>query len=146
GTDVIVGFCGETDEQFENTCNLLAELKLDVAHLARYSPREGTISATRMADDVPDEVKWERFRRLEDLQKSISEEIHKSRIGTVSEVLFEDQRKGLWRGRDPNNKIVFAEQVPGSQPDLLGRIGRVQINWAGPWSMRGVLTGEPNGA
>ncbi len=140
GTDVIVGFCGETDAQFENTYNLLADLKLDVAHLARYSPREGTISATRMADDVPDEVKWERFRRLEELQKSISEEIHKSRVGTLTEVLFEDQRKGLWRGRDPNNKIVFAEQNPDAHPDLLGKVGRVQINWAGPWSMRGVLS------
>ncbi len=62
-TDIIVGFPGETEEQYQDTYNLLAELKLDVAHLARYSPREGTVSARKMADDVPDEEKWRRFQR-----------------------------------------------------------------------------------
>ena len=60
-TDIIVGFPGETEEQYQDTYNLLAELKLDVAHLARYSPREGTVSARKMADDVPDEEKWRRL-------------------------------------------------------------------------------------
>ena len=54
-TDIIVGFPGETEEQFMRTYELLAELKLDVAHLARYSPRPGTVSARRMPDDVSDE-------------------------------------------------------------------------------------------
>ena len=53
-TDIIVGFPGETDAQFQNTYDLLAELKLDVAHLARYSPRTGTVSERTMPDDVPD--------------------------------------------------------------------------------------------
>jgi tRNA-2-methylthio-N6-dimethylallyladenosine synthase len=57
-TDIIVGFPGESDAQFQNTYNLLAELRLDIAHLARYSPREGTPSARNLPDDVPDDVKW----------------------------------------------------------------------------------------
>ena len=53
-TDIIVGFPGETEEQFQHTYDLLAELKLDVAHLARYSPRIGTVSERSLIDDVPD--------------------------------------------------------------------------------------------
>ena len=68
-TDIIVGFPGETAEQFQHTYDLLADLKLDVAHLARYSPREGTVSARRMTDDVPEEEKMRRFRLLEDQQE-----------------------------------------------------------------------------
>jgi tRNA-2-methylthio-N6-dimethylallyladenosine synthase len=147
GTDIIVGFPGETDAQYQHTYDLLRDLRLDVVHLARYSPRPGTISATRMPDDVPDEVKWARFRQLEDLQKGISEDIHKSRLDSVTEVLFEDRRKGLWRGRDPNNKIVFAECTAAGgvsdKANLLGRLGKVKIQWAGPWSMRGRLVVSP---
>jgi tRNA-2-methylthio-N6-dimethylallyladenosine synthase len=133
GTDIIVGFCGETAGQFENTFNLLADLKLDVAHLARYSPREGTLSARRMADDVPDEEKWERFRRLETLQEEIAAEIHARYLGETTDVLFEEKVRGRWKGRNPNNKLVFVE----SEEDLRGKVLPVQITWTGPWSMQG---------
>jgi tRNA-2-methylthio-N6-dimethylallyladenosine synthase len=132
-TDIIVGFCGETDEAFEHTYELLADLKLDVAHLARYSPREGTVSARRMPDDVPDEVKWERFRRLEELQENIAAEIHARYLGGTTEVLFEEKVKNRWKGRTPTNKLVFVE----SNDDLRGRVLPVQITWTGPWSMQG---------
>jgi tRNA-2-methylthio-N6-dimethylallyladenosine synthase len=132
-TDIIVGFCGETDEAFEHTYELLADLKLDVAHLARYSPREGTVSARRMPDDVPDEVKWDRFRRLEELQENIAAEIHARYLGGTTEVLFEEKVKNRWKGRTPTNKLVFVE----SNDDLRGRVLPVQITWTGPWSMQG---------
>ncbi len=61
-TDIIVGFCGETDAQFQRTTDLLAELKLDKVHLARYSPRPNTVSDRRMEDDVPEEEKKRRLR------------------------------------------------------------------------------------
>jgi len=64
GTDIIVGFPGESKKQFDNTYKLLDDLKLDVAHLARYSPRPNTLSARTMEDDVPDREKWDRFRVL----------------------------------------------------------------------------------
>jgi tRNA-2-methylthio-N6-dimethylallyladenosine synthase len=132
-TDVIVGFPGETDEQFQHTYDLLAELKLDVAHLARYSPRSGTTSARRMEDDVPSEEKWRRFRLLEELQTRIVADIHQGYVGKETEVLFEDQVKGRWRGRTPTNKLVFVEN-----PDpLRGQVRNVCILRAGSWSMNG---------
>lgn len=135
-TDIIVGFPGETEEQFQDTYDLLADLKLDVAHLARYSPRSGTVSARRMEDDVPDEEKWRRFRLLEDLQESIVAEIHAGYQDQIVPVMFEEMsKKGRWRGRTETNKLVFAE----SPDDLRGMILPVQIDWAGPWSMLGHL-------
>lgn len=133
GTDIIVGFCGETAEQFEHTYELLADLKLDVAHLARYSPRPGTFSARHLADDVPNEEKWERFRRLETLQESIATEIHARYLGETTSVLFEEKVKERWKGRTPTNKLVFVE----SADDLRGKVLPVLITWSGPWSMQG---------
>lgn len=131
-TDIIVGFPGETERQFQDTYDLLADLKMDVAHLARYSPREGTVSARRMADDVPDEEKWRRFRTLEELQSSIAEEIHSTYLNRTVPVLFEEMsKKGRWRGRTETNKLVFVE----SSENLLGRIVPVKVYWSGPWTM-----------
>ncbi|MBA4380457.1 MAG: tRNA (N6-isopentenyl adenosine(37)-C2)-methylthiotransferase MiaB, partial [Anaerolinea sp.] len=98
-TDIIVGFPGEGEAQFMQTYELLADLKLDVAHLARYSPREGTVSARRMEDDVPAAEKMRRFRVLEDLQEKIVGEINARYWGEKVEVLFEEKVKGRWRGR-----------------------------------------------
>ncbi len=135
-TDIIVGFPGETEQQFQDTYDLLADLKLDVAHLARYSPRTGTVSARRMEDDVPDEEKWRRFRLLEDLQESIVAAIHTTYQNQTVLVLFEEKsKKGRWRGRTETNKLVFVE----SQDDLRSKILPVQIDWTGPWSMLGHL-------
>ncbi len=135
GTDVIVGFPGESEDQFENTRLLLADLKLDVAHLARYSPRVGTVSARRMPDDVPDAEKWRRFRLLEEQQERIAAEIHASHLGKTVEVLFEEKVRGRWKGRTPTNKLVFVE----TETDLRGQALPVEITWSGPWSMRGRL-------
>ncbi len=131
-TDIIVGFPGETQAQFQDTYDLLADLKLDVAHLARYSPRTGTVSERRMEDDVPDEEKWERFRLLEELQEGIATQIHAAYLNQTVPVLFEEKgRKGRWRGRTETNKLVFVESVQ----DLRGKLLPVKINWTGPWSM-----------
>ncbi len=132
-TDIIVGFPGETAEQFQHTYDLLAELQLDVAHLARYSPRTGTVSARRMPDDVPAEEKMRRFRLLETLQEEIATEIHARYQNTVVPVLFEEKVKKRWKGRTPTNKLVFIE----SADDLRGQIVPVRITWTGPWSMIG---------
>jgi tRNA-2-methylthio-N6-dimethylallyladenosine synthase len=134
-TDIIVGFPGETEAQFQRTYDLLEELKLDVAHLARYSARPGTVSARRMPDDVPDEEKWRRFRLLEDLQEKIAAEIHARYLGIQVPVLFEEKVKNRWKGRTPTNKLVFAE----SAEDLRGQVREVKVEWTGPWSMIGSL-------
>ncbi len=75
-TDIIVGFPGESETQFMETYRLLADLRLDVAHLARYSTRPGTVAERRFPDDVPEEEKMRRFRMLEELQEKIVGEIN----------------------------------------------------------------------
>ena len=134
-TDVIVGFPGESAAQFQRTYDLLASLRLDVAHLARYSPRPGTVAERRLPDDVPDDEKWERFRRLEDLQERIAAEIAARYLGQTVEVLFEEQVRGRWKGRTATNKLVFVE----SAGNLRGQLLPVTVTWAGPWSMQGHL-------
>jgi tRNA-2-methylthio-N6-dimethylallyladenosine synthase len=132
-TDIIVGFCGETVAQFQQTYDLLAELKLDKVHLARYSPRPGTVSERRMVDDVPETEKVHRHKLVEQLQEQICAEINQRTLGQVVEVLVEDRHKGKWRGRTRQNKLVF---IDGDLP-LRGRLVEAQITWTGPWSMQG---------
>lgn len=138
-TDIIVGFPGETERQFMETYRILSDLKLDVAHLARYSTREGTVAARRMEDNVPEEEKMRRLHMLEKLQESIVAEINKTYLGETVEVLFEEKVKDRWRGRTPTNKLVFVE----SNEDLRGKILPVTITWTGPWSMQAVLQRQP---
>jgi tRNA-2-methylthio-N6-dimethylallyladenosine synthase len=134
-TDIIVGFPGETEEQFMETYRVLADLKLDVAHLARYSVREGTVAGRRMEDNVTDEEKMRRFRTLEHWQEQIVGEINRKHLGQTVEVLFEERVKNRWKGRTPTNKIVFVE----SDVDLRGRLLPVTVTWTGPWSMQAAL-------
>jgi len=138
-TDVIVGFPGESETKFMKTHEVLTDLKLDVVHLARYSPRPGTVSERRMADDVPAEEKMRRFRLLEQLQESIAAEINTRYLGQTVEVLFEEKVKGRWKGRTPTNKLVFVE----TEENLHGCILPVTITWTGPWSMQAVMVGQP---
>ena len=138
-TDIIVGFPGETEAQFMETYHLLEDLQLDVAHLARYSPRPGTVSERRVPDDVPEGEKMRRLRLLEDQQEKIVGGINACLLGKKVEVLFEDKVKGRWRGRTPTNKLVFTE----SEKDLHGRTLPVTITWTGPWSMQASLDPFP---
>jgi tRNA-2-methylthio-N6-dimethylallyladenosine synthase len=139
-TDIIVGFPGETDQQFMETYRVLSDLKLDVAHLARYSSREGTVATRRMEDNVPDEEKMRRFRMLEELQEQIVAEINKNYLGQTVEVLFENKVKNRWRGRTPTNKLVFVE----SDENLKGQTRPVTVTWTGPWSMQANLVAVPS--
>ena len=131
-TDIIVGFPGETEAQFMETYRLLEDLHLDVAHLARYSPRPGTVSERLYPDDVPEEEKMRRFRLLEDLQEKIGGAINAHYLGQKVEVLFENKVKGRWRGRTSTNKLVFVE----SGQNLRGTVLPVTVMWSGPWSMQ----------
>lgn len=119
------------------THRVLSDLRLDVAHLARYSPREGTVATRRMVDDVPEEEKMRRLHLLDDLQEQIVAEINKKYLGRTVDVLFEEKVKNRWRGRTPTNKLVFVE----SDENLKGKILPVIITWTGPWSMQANLVG-----
>ncbi len=136
-TDIIVGFPGESEAQFQRTFDLLEGLKLDVAHLARYSPRPGTVADRRFTDDVSAAEKMRRFRLLEQQQERIAGEIAGRYLGQRVDVLFEEQVKGRWKGRTSTNKLVFVE----AEDNLAGKVLNVRINWAGPWSMQGELVG-----
>lgn len=135
-TDIIVGFPGENEAQFLHTYKLLQDLRLDVAHLARYSARPDTVATRHLVDNVPEQEKWARFRLLENLQEGIAGEINASYQSTIVEVLFEENVRGRWKGRTPTNKLVFVS----IEENLHGQIRPVQINWTGPWSMQATLT------
>jgi tRNA-2-methylthio-N6-dimethylallyladenosine synthase len=138
-TDIIVGFPGETEKQFMETYHVLADLRLDVAHLARYSSREGTVATRRMVDNVSDAEKMRRFRMLEELQEQVVTEINERYLGQTVDVLFEEKVKNRWKGRTPTNKLVFVE----SDEDLKGQIVPVTVTWTGPWSMQANLQRQP---
>ncbi len=133
--DIIVGFPGETEAQFQDTYDILEELRLSKIHLARYSPRPGTVSNRRMEDDVSDEEKRRRYHLIEALQKRISEEDMKQWQGRELSVLVEEMHKGRWRGRTPQGKLIFFDDP---RP-LKGKMVTVRVTHTGAWSLSGEL-------
>ena len=134
-TDVIVGFPGETESQFQDTYDLLHDLRLDVAHVAPFSPRPHT-AAARWPDDIPLTEKKRRRKALDDLQAEIVGEINSRFLDRQVEVRVEDKNKGRWWGRTRTNKLVFFED---DTRNWRGRLAMVKITWTGPWSMLGTL-------
>lgn len=136
-TDIIVGFPGETDEQFEETMSLVREVRFDSAYTFIYSPREGT-PAAQMKDDISAEVKKERLQRLNELVAELSLESNRKLEGQVVEVLVEGPSKTnphMLSGRTRTNKLVH---FPGSQ-DLVGKFVNVRVTTVQTWSLKGEL-------
>jgi tRNA-2-methylthio-N6-dimethylallyladenosine synthase len=131
-TDVIVGFPGETEEQFEDTLRLVEEIRFDVVHVAAYSVRPGT-PAANWPDDVSPEEKERRRAAVEAAQTRIAGEISATLLGRTVEVLVDGRQRGRWRGRTRTNKLVFFEDAGA----WLGRLAQVRVTWAGPWSLIG---------
>lgn len=138
-TDIIVGFCGETEAQFQGTHDLLAELRLDKAHIAKYSTRPGTVASKLLLDDVPDDEKERRRKAIDDLQHGVCGAINAGHVGRTVEVLVDGRDKQRWRGRTRTNKLIFFDDP---RP-LLGRLVDVEVTWAGPWSMIGRAVDAP---
>ena len=138
-TDVIVGFCGETEAQFQNTLNVLEELRFDKVHVAAYSPRPGTIAWRHMEDTVPQEEKMRRLHAVEALQERIATEINSAYLDTVQEVLVEgekttDDGATVYTGRGRANKLVhFTAPVGPRSGDLVA----VLVTKTTPWSLQG---------
>jgi tRNA-2-methylthio-N6-dimethylallyladenosine synthase len=140
-TDVIVGFCGETDAQFENTLRVLGDLRFDKVHVAAYSPRPGTIAWRHMEDTVPQQEKMRRLHAVEGLQERIATEINAAYDGTVQEVLVEGEKSAddgapVYTGRNRANKLVHFRSPPVSVP-CPGDIVPVLITKTTPWSLQG---------
>ncbi len=135
-TDIIVGFPGETEEQFEETLSLVREVEYDSAFTFIYSPREGT-PAAKMKDDIPMEVKKERLQRLNDLQNEISRKKNEALRGKVVEVLVEGESKknpNVLSGRTRTNKLV---NFTGPK-HLIGKFVHVRIDEPQTWTLKGV--------
>jgi tRNA-2-methylthio-N6-dimethylallyladenosine synthase len=136
-TDVIVGFCGETEAEFNETLALLEEVRFDKVHVAAYSPRPGTIAARRMADDVPAELKRERLHAVEEVEERISAALNGRLAGSDQEVLVEGRRDGRWYGRTRSNKLVhFAGET------AIGEVVTVRIERATAWSLQGTTADD----
>lgn len=140
-TDVIVGFPGETEDQFQRTLDLVADLRLDKVHCAPYSTRPGTAAHRTMEDDVPQKEKMSRRERVDRLQEKILTEINAELIGTIKEVLVEGRQKGKWQGRARSNKLVFFEDEGYHLRELTGELVDVRIDRSSPWSLQGTAIG-----
>jgi tRNA-2-methylthio-N6-dimethylallyladenosine synthase len=142
-TDVIVGFCGESEAQFQRTLDVLEELRFDKVHVAAYSPRPGTIAWRQMEDSVPLEEKMRRLHAVEALQERVATEINAALLDTVQEVLLEGEKDGVLTGRNRGNKLVhIKEQGTRSKEQAkpaLGDLVDVLITRTTPWSLQGEM-------
>ncbi len=139
-TDIIVGFPGETDEDFKQTLSLCEEAHFDGAFTFLFSSRPGT-PASRMKDDTPEDVKHERFDRLKDLIDKLSEEKAKTMVNTIQEVLFESvSRKDPSRisGYDRHGKLVHVK----GDVSLIGQIRKVRILESHTYSLVGEIVND----
>ncbi len=134
-TDVIVGFPSETKEQFQQTYDLLSELRFDTIHIAAYSPRTGTAAERELEDDVPAIEKKRRLNKLEQLQEGIATEINAGLLGNTVEVLVEKKTKGKWQGRTRTDKLVFFSDTG----DYTGKLVKIKIDKTSPWSLQGKI-------
>jgi tRNA-2-methylthio-N6-dimethylallyladenosine synthase len=117
-TDIITGFCGETEKDFLETYDLMQEIQFDFAFMFKYSEREGTFAFKKMNDDVPEEIKSQRLQDIIKLQEMISLNINKNYVGNTYPVLIEgkSRRKGKdgndrCYGKTPQNKTAVVADV-----------------------------------
>ena len=137
-TDIIVGFPGETEEQFGHTCSLIEDLRFDVVHVAAYSPRPEAAASREYRDDIPLPVKKERLARIETLQARIAGEINARLQGTRVEVLVKGKKGGKWFGRTRSDKLVFFD----AHGEWAGQLAMIRINRTSPWSLGGDVKSE----
>jgi len=160
-TDIIVGFPGETDEDFEATLDVCKRAKYEGAYMFLFSPRPGT-PAAKLPYDIPQHALQERFSRLVELMENLSLEAHRNRVGRIEEVLVEgkeSQDSRRWRGRTAQNKVVLfgessdfrttnsGENFSDHAEHLGGNIGpgqfvKVKVTAAGPHHLEGEVIGS----
>lgn len=136
-TDLIVGFPGETEEDFQDTLDLVKRIEFDVAFCFRYSPRRGTPAAS-LNNQLPENLKLRRLYELLKIQDDISIAKNRAMIGTVEEILVEGHNpkdESQLSGRTDTNKIVFFE----GDSSLIGQFVNVKIIDSGNYSLRGEL-------
>ncbi len=141
-SDFIAGFPGETEEQFQETLTAMKELNLDYSNTAAYSPREKTVAAKWVDKFIPEDVKTERLKRLNDVNKDCCLKSNKKFVGRELDVLIENfenhKGKNVVTGRTRNNKIVH---IPCDK-DLTGEFVKVKITGAKTWYINGELINQ----
>ena len=133
-SDVIVGFPGETEEEFEETISLIRQVRYDALFTFIFSPRAGT-PAAEMEDPTPKEEKNRRFDRLCAVQNAISEELHSQYTGKVMRCLIDGTDKDLLTARTEGGRLV---RLPGSK-NLVGTFANIEITGSTTWSLTGKL-------
>ena len=134
-TDIIVGFPGETDEDFEDTLDVIKKVKYEQVFMFIYSRRVGT-PGDRMENQIPEEIKHERFDKLKELVESQIEENNKEYVGTIQKVLIEGiskNNKEMLTGRTDSNKVVILE----ADKNLIGKMIEVEIISEHMWYLKG---------
>ncbi len=134
-TDIIVGFPSESAGQFQETVDLLTELKFHTVHVAAYSPREGTSAARELEDNIPPAVKKERLCTIEQLQEKIATDHNARLLGETVEVLVEGKAKDKWQGRTRSDRLVFFH----NSHDCRGQLINIRIEKTSPWSLQGKI-------
>ena len=134
-TDIIVGFPGETDEEFEDTLDVVRKVKFEQVYMFIYSRRVGT-PGDRMENQIPEEIKHKRFDKLKELVESQTEENNKKYIGTIQKVLVEGESKNnieLLTGRTDSNKVVIFE----GNKSCIGQMINLKIVSEHMWYLKG---------
>ena len=140
-TDIIVGFPGETDEEFEDTLEVVREINFEQIFMFIYSIREGTVAAER-EDQVPEEIKHIRFNKLKELYESRVDENNEKYLGTTQKLLIEGKSKNndnMLEGRTSTNKVVIFEPHQEKRP---GDIVSVKITEAHKWYLKGEIIND----
>ena len=135
-TDMIVGFCGETEEEYMESYNLIKEEKIDLVYVSKYSERKGTSAEKTMTDDISDDIKKERFRRMTDGMGEVSEEYNQQFVDKDIEVLVEKIDKGFAVGKNPEYRMT---RFPSDDTSLIGKFVMVKVEKAMMWCLEGEI-------
>jgi tRNA-2-methylthio-N6-dimethylallyladenosine synthase len=138
GTDLIVGFPGETDQDFEATLDLYRVCDFDISYPAQYSPRPGTLSMRLFADDVPAEAKKARWLAVQHLMEETALRKNQRYIGQTVRVFVERVHDGQLFGTNDELKAVSAS---GALPEMAGTFVRVVVDTAMTWLLQGKVAG-----
>jgi tRNA-2-methylthio-N6-dimethylallyladenosine synthase len=140
-TDLIVGFSGESDAQFQRSMEVLRYVEFEKVHVSEYSYREGTFASRKMKDDIDRSVKKARKAAVGELQQEIQSRNNACLIGRNFDVLVEGRKRGRLHGRSRGDKLVYLNtpsDLPSHQP-MRGKTVKVQITESSPWSLEAEL-------
>ncbi len=155
-TDLIVGFSGETDDQFERSLDVLRTVEFDKVHVAAYSNREGTFASRKMPDNVDRAVKKARLKAVDEFQQEIQARNNATLVGNIYDVLVEGRKRGRLYGRNRGDKLIYLKtpaihEFQSSSNPQPGQTVLAEITSSSPWSLEAKLspasyTGEINHA